>query len=71
MEGRHRRCCDDVRRNSGCPSPKLRPPGKRLIFGDDLWLPLLVEQPELLAEVDRFVAHVTPPSFDRQTRALG
>jgi hypothetical protein len=33
-------------------------------FGDDLWLPLLVEQPELLAEVDRFVAHVTPPSFD-------
>jgi hypothetical protein len=33
-------------------------------FGDDLWLPLLVEQPELLAEVDRFVAHMTPPSFD-------
>jgi hypothetical protein len=31
-------------------------------FGDDLWLPLLVEQPELLAEVDRFVAHVAPPS---------
>ena len=39
-------------------------------FGDDLWLPSVVEQPELLAEVDRFVAHVTPPSFDRETRAL-
>jgi hypothetical protein len=34
-------------------------------LGDDLWLPLLVEQPEPLAEADRFVAHVTPPSFDR------
>jgi hypothetical protein len=39
-------------------------------FGDDLWLPLLLEQPELLAEVDRFVAHVTPPSFDKGTSLM-
>src|ERR1700693_3458977 len=31
-------------------------------FGDDLWLPLLVEQRELLAQVDRLVAHRVAPS---------
>src|ERR1051326_3627275 len=31
-------------------------------FGDDLRLPLLVEQRELLAQVDRLVAHAASPS---------
>jgi hypothetical protein len=39
-------------------------------FGDDLWLPLLLEELKLLAEVDRFVAHVTPPSFDEDSSRL-
>jgi hypothetical protein len=30
-------------------------------FGDDLWLPLLVEQPELLAKVDGCIIHVALP----------
>jgi hypothetical protein len=30
-------------------------------FGDDFWLPLLIEQPEFLTEVDRLVAHVPAP----------
>jgi hypothetical protein len=31
-------------------------------FGDDFRLPLLVEQPEFLAEVDRLVVHGQAPS---------
>src|SRR5262249_9713346 len=36
-------------------------------FGDDLRLPLLVKQPELLAEIDRFVGHV--PSLSIKTES--
>jgi hypothetical protein len=35
-------------------------------LGDDLGLPLLLEQCELPAEVDRLVAHAAPPSMVRQ-----
>src|ERR1700722_3479818 len=33
-------------------------------FGDDLRLPLLVEKSQLLAEVDRLVAHLAAPTMD-------